>query len=91
VTSLNDVEVTEHMPGEHHVVVANETHTVLLPAGVGVPGCLDEDVVAAAVLVLRRRGRPLPEPLDLSAVLAREPDILVAIEHELEDQTDRRT
>lgn len=84
MTRADDVAVTELTPGEYLVELAGRRHQVVLPAGVGIPGYADEDVVAATVVVLVQRGSGLPPTLDLSAVLAADPGILAVVEDELE-------
>jgi hypothetical protein len=57
---------------------------VLLPAGVGLPGVIDEELAAGLVAELRSRGRPIPDVLDVSAVLGRDPSLLEAVSARLD-------
>ncbi len=63
---------------------AGAQHRVLIPAGVGVPGAEDGDVAAALVVELLARGSVLPEVLDASQALVREPGLLAAVTARIE-------
>jgi len=67
--------------GEIDVTVGDPARTVrvLVPAGVGVPGVTDEELAAGLVAELRDRGQPVPDVLDVSAVLGRDPALLDAV------------
>jgi hypothetical protein len=75
-------EVRALAPGEHEVVHAGRRSRVLVPAGVGVPGLDEPDLVALVVEVLLERESTLPEVLDLSHLLGTEPGLW--------DELDRR-
>jgi hypothetical protein len=83
---MGDVEVVEIEPGDYRVTVAGSTVRVVVPAGVGVPGALDDELAGALVAVLAARGEPIPDPLDASAVLMGDPSLLSAIEAHLDAQ-----
>jgi len=67
--------------GEVDVTVGDPARTVrvLVPAGVGVPGVTDEELAAGLVAELRDRDRPIPDVLDVSAVLGHDPTLLEAV------------
>lgn len=62
------------------------TVRVLVPAGVGLPGVTDEELAAGLVAELRDRDRPIPEVLDVSAVLGSDPRLLDAVSDRLDAQ-----
>lgn len=56
---------------------------VLIPAGVGVPGADDQDLAIAVVAELCSRGTPA-RVLDVSQLLARDPELLRAVTERLD-------
>lgn len=76
----DDVEVVEIIPGELDATVGDRTCRVVVPAGVGVPGLDDPDLVAGLVAELVCRGRELPALLDVSQIVGAEPELLDAVE-----------
>ena len=76
----DDVEVVEIIPGELDATVGDRTCRVVVPAGVGIPGLEDPDLVAGLVAELVRRGRELPALLDVSQVVGADPELLAAVE-----------
>ncbi len=76
----DDVEVVEVIPGELDATIAGRTCRVVVPAGVGIPGLEDHDLVAGLLAELHRRGRDLPALLDVSQVVGAAPDLLDAVE-----------
>jgi hypothetical protein len=85
---VGDLEVVEIEPGDYRVTVAGSTVRVVVPAGVGVPGALDDELAAALVAVLAGRGAPIPDPLDASAALMGDASLLPAIEAHLDATED---
>lgn len=83
-----DVEVVEVIPGELDATLGDRTCRVVVPAGVGIPGLEDPDLVAGLVAELWRRGRELPALLDVSQVVGAEPDLLEAVERWAESLDD---
>jgi hypothetical protein len=83
MTSQVPVEVNELAPGEYRVRRAGRTLTAIVPAGVGLPGVADEDLVAALVRRLVRQGHALPDPLDVSAHLAADPGLVTELDRDL--------
>lgn len=79
-----DVEVTELRPGEFAVRVGRRTVTAIVPAGVGVPGLVEDDLVVELVRLLAERGAPVPDPLDVSSLFVADPGLLAALERRLE-------
>ncbi len=75
--------------GEVDVTVGDPARTVrvLVPAGVGLPGVTDEELAAGLVAELRDRERPIPDVLDVSAVLARDPALLDAVSARIDAET----
>jgi hypothetical protein len=67
--------VRELQPGEYEVALADRRCRVLVPAGVGVPGLLEEDLVGAVARWYVRRGEPLPATVDVSALLGCAPGL----------------
>jgi hypothetical protein len=63
------VAVTELRPGEFAVRVGDRMLTAIVPAGVGVPGVVEDDLVLELVRLLVERGTAVPDPLDVSALL----------------------
>jgi hypothetical protein len=78
-------EVRTLAPGEHEVVHAGRRSVVLVPAGVGVPGLEEPDLVALVVEVLLERGRTLPEVLDLSHLLGTDPVLLAELDRRADE------
>ena len=78
------IAVTEVVPGELDVATAEATYRVLVPAGVGIPGIADEDLVGALVEELLGRGQRLPAVVDVSSVVSGDPGLLAAIERRVE-------
>lgn len=84
---MEGIEAHEVVEGQIAVSTADgREHRVLIPAGVGLPGADDESLAVALVAELLARGEALPEVLDVSHLLARDPGLLVAISEWL-DQT----
>ena len=76
-----------HEVVEGQIVVSTDDgreHRVLIPAGVGLPGADDESLAVALVAALLARGEMLPEVMDVSHLLARDPGLLMAISEWLE-------
>ena len=70
------METREVEPGRVEVTDAEGTVVLLLPAGVGIPGVGDEDLAAAVVTVLRRRGQHPGAVVDLAFLLREDPELL---------------
>jgi hypothetical protein len=70
-----ELRVVELQPGEHEVTHPAGITRVLVPAGVGVPGIVEEDLVVALVRWYATRGEPLPAVVDLSALLGARPGL----------------
>jgi hypothetical protein len=68
-------EIRQLAPGEHEVLHDDRRSRVVVPAGVGVPGLDEPDLVALVVEVLLERERTLPEVVDLSQLLGTEPGL----------------
>ncbi len=83
-----DVEVVEVIPGELDATIGGRTCRVVVPAGVGVPGLEDQDLVAGLLAELHRRGRDLPAVLDVSQIVGADPDLLDAVERWAESLDD---
>jgi hypothetical protein len=73
---MSDVEVRELVPGQWELTHPGGVTTVVVPAGVGVPGVLEEDLVAVVADWYRERGRALPAVVDLSALFVEAPAAL---------------
>lgn len=81
-----EARASEEAEGQILVTLADGgAHRVLLPAGIGVPGVEDTDFALALVLLLLDRGTDPPATLDASAVIARDPGVLAAVEAILAD------
>lgn len=78
------IEVVERRPGDLEVRVGDRRLAAVVPAGVGVPGVADEDLVATVVELLLDHGRPLTDPLDISALMLADPGLLAAVEARLD-------
>jgi hypothetical protein len=76
--------VRELAPGDHEVVHDGRTTRVLVPAGVGVPGLDEHDLVGLVVDVLLARDGTLPAVLDLSQRFGEDP----ALRAELDRRAD---
>lgn len=63
-------------PGRIEVRASTGPVTVLIPAGVGVPGVSDEDLAVGVVLALEVRGYQPSGELDLSFLLRADPALL---------------
>lgn len=74
-----DLDVSERSPGELIVTIDRREVTVVVPAGIGVPGVDDEELAQAVVAELADRGAELPPVLDVSAALRSEPGLLHAL------------
>jgi hypothetical protein len=72
---MTGLHIVELRPGEHEVTHPAGTTRVLVPAGVGVPGVVEEDLVVALVRWYAARGEPLPAVVDLSALLGTRPGL----------------
>lgn len=70
------METREIEPGRVEVTDAEGSVVLLLPAGVGIPGVGDEEVAAAIVTVLRRRGRDPGAVADVAFLLRDTPTLL---------------
>lgn len=86
---MPQVEVRELEPTRFEATVTHEgrtsTHLVIVPAGVGVPGASDEDVVEELIRLLLARGRPVPASFDVPTVLREDPSVLAEVERRLEE------
>ncbi len=77
---MEGIEAREVVEGQIAVsTTEGREHRVLIPAGVGVPGADDVSLAVALVAELLDRGQRLPEVLDASQLLARDPGLLVAV------------
>jgi hypothetical protein len=79
-----DVRVRELAPGDHEVTHPGGTSRVLVPAGVGIPGIVEEDLVALLVAALLDRGG-LPPVVDVSLVLGTDPELVAEVERRAEE------
>jgi hypothetical protein len=79
------VRIEEQHPGEYDVWWGDRRVHVVVPAGVGVPGVLEEDLVALLVTTLVERGHELPEVLDVSHLLGSEPTLFQEIADRAEE------
>jgi hypothetical protein len=70
-----EVTVRELAPGEHEVTHQGGTARVLVPAGVGIPGVAEEDLVALLAELLLERGE-LPDVVDVSLLLGTRPGLV---------------
>lgn len=83
---MEGIEAHEVVEGQIAVSTAEGgEHRVLIPAGVGVPGADDVSLAAALVAELLARGQMLPEVMDASHLLARDPGLLLAVSERLEE------
>ena len=81
---MDGIEARAVVDGEVAVTTAEGAqHTVLIPAGVGLPGVEDERLAATVVVELQERGSALPAVLDVSQLLARDPGLLSAVAQRL--------
>jgi hypothetical protein len=74
--TATDIAVDELRPGDFAVRVGGRTLTAIVPAGVGVPGVAEDDLVLEVVRLLVERGTVVPDPLDVSALLLGQPGLL---------------
>ena len=82
---MDDLEAREVVDGQIAVTTSSGTeHRVLIPAGVGVPGVDDVTLALALVAVLLERGAALPQVLDASQLLVRDPGLLAAVAERIE-------
>ena len=82
---MDEIEAEEVVEGQIVVSTADgREHRVLIPAGVGVPGADDVSLAAALVAELLARGQLLPELMDASQLLARDPGLLAAVSERLD-------
>lgn len=85
-----EIEVRELEPTRVEATLSTAGGTrrlrVVVPAGVGVPGATDEELVdlALRILVEREGVEVLPHSFELPWVLARHPDLLAEVERRLE-------
>jgi hypothetical protein len=79
------VEVREVSPGDYEVDRGGTTTQVLVPAGVGVPGVLEEDLVVLVLTILEERGDEPPAVLDVSLVLGTDPTLFDEIARRAEE------
>jgi hypothetical protein len=79
------VEVEELTPGVYAVTLGDASLQVLVPAGVGVPGVAEEDLVALLVSILVARGQGLPAVLDVSHLLGTDPTLFEEIARRAEE------
>jgi hypothetical protein len=75
MTDDPEVTVRELTPGEHEATHRGGTVRVLVPAGVGIPGVVEEDLVALLVELLLERGE-LPDVVDVSLLLGTRPGLV---------------
>jgi hypothetical protein len=80
------VEVREAVPGEYEVEQDGVTRRVLVPAGVGVPGVLEEDLVVLVMTILDERGHEPPAVLDVSHLLGTDPTLFEEIARRAEER-----
>jgi hypothetical protein len=73
------LRVEEQHPGEYDVRWGDRRVRVVVPAGVGVPGVLEEELVVLLVTTLVERGTELPEVLDVSHLLGSDPTLIEEI------------
>jgi hypothetical protein len=78
-------EIRTLAPGEHEVVHGDRTSRVYVPAGVGVPGLDELDLVTLVVEVLLERGPVLPDVLDLSHLLGTDPALWAELDRRAEE------
>lgn len=78
-------EVREIVPGEYDVYVDGDLYRVAVPAGVGIPGVDDLDLVGAIVEELRASDDPPDAVIDVSQVLVERPGLLAVLEARIED------
>jgi hypothetical protein len=78
-------EIRRLAPGEHEVVHAGRTSRVLVPAGVGVPGLDELDLVTLLVEVLLEREARLPEVLDVSHLLGTDPTLWAELDRRADE------
>jgi hypothetical protein len=69
------VEVREVTPGEYEVAGDGPTRRVVVPAGVGVPGVAEDELVALVVAILEERGDAPTGVLDVSHLLGADPTL----------------
>jgi hypothetical protein len=77
--------VRELAPGDHEVVHDGRTTRVLVPAGVGIPGLEEHDLVVLVVDVLLARDGTLPAVLDLSQLLGEDPALRVELDRRADE------
>jgi hypothetical protein len=71
------LRIEEQHPGEYDVWWQDHRVHVVVPAGVGVPGVLEEELVGLLVTSLVERGHELPEVLDVSHLLGSDPTLFL--------------
>ena len=82
---MDELEAREVVDGQIAVTTASgREHRVLIPAGVGVPGVDDATLALALVSLLLERGAVLPQVLDASQLLARDPGLLPTVAERIE-------
>lgn len=83
-TNSPRITATEVVEGEVDVTVgARRPVRVLIPAGVGVPGCDDVEVARAVVAEVLARSGDVPGVLDVSRLLGSDPELTAAVERRL--------
>ena len=82
---MDELEAREVVDGQIAVTTSSGTeHRVLIPAGVGVPGVDDVTLARTLVAVLLEHGTRLPQVLDASQLLARDPGLLATVAERIE-------
>jgi hypothetical protein len=79
------LRIEEQSPGEYDVWPGDRRVHVVVPAGVGVPGVPEEELVVLLVTTLVERGHELPEVLDVSHQLGSDPTLF----REIAERADR--
>jgi hypothetical protein len=78
-------QIRELTPGDHEVTHEGGTSRVLVPAGVGVPGLEEGDLVALVVDLVREHDRALPAVVDVSLLLGTRPELRAELERRAEE------
>jgi hypothetical protein len=69
------VEVREVTPGVYEVERGGRTQRIVVPAGVGVPGVPEDELVALLVTIREERGDEPAAVLDVSHLLGTDPTL----------------
>lgn len=82
---MDGIEAHEVVEGQVAVTTPQGgEHRILIPAGVGVPGADDVELATVLVAELLARGGALPEVVDVSLLLARDPGLLQRLSDRLD-------